>query len=143
MIGNELQVNFLQPARIFNFLCARINNFNNKIYVYSNIDIVMRLPRDGKIDEEFSYFQDTIIKMSAFKFFNTIEVHKNLANIDFENNKIDAPEIVNVGKILVSYDIITNYIAQVVVNNKTKEILFVLEDAGEYTNKNDLDIIIE
>ena len=83
--------------------------------------------------------QDIVNKLVTFKYFNekTENCISNLKNVDF-NNRIDNK--VKFGTCLVTYDLKTNFKADVLVDNMNHEVLLVLHDAGELTNNTNFEI---
>ena len=138
--SSKIKVLWLQPARVADFLYARDVNQNGVFFIYSKKSKVLGFPKDGLIGE-FDYFQDTCFKLTAAKYFNEETAKQQLKNIDLLGDKEnEKPETVELGKILISEDLISNKIGTIIIDNRSREIICEIQDAGEYTNKTDFNI---
>lgn len=138
--GTKVKILWLQPARFPELLFARDMNHNNLFFIYAKRNMVKAFPPDGLIGE-FDDFQDTCVKLSAAKFFDEKNAKDQLKNIDLMKNKgSEKPEIVELGKILISEDLVSNNIGKIYINNRSHEVFCEIMDAGEYKDKTNFDV---
>jgi len=88
--------------------------------------------------EGLPQFQDNVIKLTSFKYFNekSERCAEKIKEVDFANAQ---SERIFFGSCLIT-DLGENHKVQVSVDNKTKKIIFKIEDAGEFKDNLTSDI---
>ncbi len=138
--GSKIKVRHLQRARMAYFLYARDAENNNDFYIYAKSDIVLKFPAYGNMGD-FDDFQDTCVKLASLKYFDEEKSAVELKKIDFFDDKqTETPELIEVGQVLVSVDLISNQIGEITINNRNREIYFKIMDAGKNTDNTGFDI---
>ena len=135
LMEKVVKISKIVPARSWYYMYAYTNDGN--YFIYSHRDRVSFFGTHEA--EDISNFQDTVTKLTTFKFFNENSENclGNLAKVDFDK-KTD--NNIKFGTCLVSNDLQTNYKADVWVDNLNHEVNFKLHDAGEFAKNMTSDI---
>jgi uncharacterized protein (TIGR02145 family) len=140
---NSLTISNFSPSRGCDYLIANISNSSNpslgRIFIYANSWKVIQAYQNE--NEEISKFEQLIDKLFAIKYFN-----EKLINFEAKRNLIDskivANEIIEYGTCLVTYDLKTNFKANIIVNCFDKTIQFDLFEAGDLAYNVSTDIVL-
>jgi len=121
-----LIINKIVPARIFYYMYVYTDSGN--YFVYAHRDKVNFFATHNA--EDLSCFQDSVIKLTSFKYFNenSEQCAEKLKEIDFDNANNKKTRF---GTCLIN-DKDINYKAEVWVDTGKDVIIFIIQDAGEY-----------
>lgn len=128
-MGKVIKISRIIPANSWYYMYAYTNDGN--YFIYSHRDRVSFFGTHES--EDISNFQDTVAKLSTFKYFNEKSENciGNIAKVEFDK-KIE--RTIKFGTCLVSDNLKINYKADVFVDNLNHEVFFELYSAEEFSN---------
>jgi hypothetical protein len=131
----EIKISRIVPARSWYYMYAYTDGGN--YFIYSHRDRVSFFATNEA--EDISNFQDTVTKLTTFKYFNEKSENcvRNLAKVEFDK-KIE--NTIKFGTCLVTDDIQTNYKADVYVDNYNHAVILKLYSADEFSKELTSDI---